>query len=151
MIRSDNLNKGGQAAVNGQLGDLKADMGKIGVGVNVTSDTTRSVDLKNPGAFDKGAIPYFFVTSKEAGSATSASGFFGKTAGVVINEFANSGDKEVATHETLHILRGDIYAGKNGASWGRELHVMWETYKLEHGWTGGMGWLTDAARNPPNQ
>src|ERR1700732_3424978 len=65
--------------------------------------TVANIDLKNPGSFDKGAIPYFFLTSKEAGSSTSASGFFGKTVGVVINEFANSGDKVVATHETLHI------------------------------------------------
>lgn len=71
--------------MNGQIGDLKTDMAKIGINVNVTSDSTRSnIDLKNPGSFDKGAIPYFFVTSKEAGSSTSASGFFGKTVGVVI-------------------------------------------------------------------
>ncbi len=80
MIRSDNLNKSGQATVNGQIADLKADMAKIGVTVNVTSDTTRfNIGLKNidPKSFDKGATPYFFVTSQEAGSATSASGKFG--------------------------------------------------------------------------
>jgi hypothetical protein len=147
------LTKSGQATVNGQVADLKTDMAKIGIGVNVTSDSTRSnIDLKHidPKSFDKGAIPYFFVTSQEAGSATSASGRFGKTVGVVINEFANGGDNVVATHETLHILRGDIYTS-NPTSWGREIPVRWETFKLEHGWTGGMGWLTNAAGNPPNQ
>ncbi len=153
VIRSDNLSKTGQAHVNAQIADLKADMAKIGVTVNVTSDTTRSnIDLKHidPSSFDKGAIPYFFVTSQENGSKTSGSGKFGNTVGVVINEFVNGGDKVVATHETLHILRGDIYTN-NPTSWGREMHVDWETFKLEHGWTGGMGWLTNAAGNPPNQ
>jgi RHS repeat-associated protein len=153
VIRSGNLSASGQATVNGQIADLKGDMAKIGVTVNVTSDSTRSnIDLKHvdPKSFDKGAIPYFFVTSEEVGSATSASGRFGKTVGAVINEFSNGGDKVVATHETLHILRGDIYT-RNPTSWGRELPVRWETFKLEHGWTGGMGWLTESARNPPNQ
>ena len=152
VIRSDNLNKAGQKIVDAQIADLKADMAKIGITVNVTSDTTRSVDLKHPGSLDKGAVPYIFATSGELGSKTSASGFLGKTVAVVINEFTNAGDKVVATHETLHILRGDIYAGKKeGASWGREIRVDWETFRLEHGWTHGMGWLTNAAQSPPNQ
>ena len=76
-------------------------------------------------------------------------GLFGKTVGVVINELT-SFQKAVATHEMLHILRGDIYTN-NPNSRGREMHVDWEVFKLEHNWAGGMGWLTDSARNPPNQ
>ena len=152
VIGSANLSKDGQKTVNAQLGDLKTDMGKIGVGVNITSDTTRdNIDLKHvdPKGLDKGAIPFFFVTSKEAKDAKAGAGLFGKTVGVVINELT-SFDKVVGTHEMLHILRGDIYT-KNPNSWGREMHVDWEVFKLEHGWTRGMDWLTRAAGNPPNQ
>jgi hypothetical protein len=80
------------------------------------------------------------------GNATSASGYFGKTkVGVVINEFANPDEKVLATHEMLHILRGDLTAGR--PYWRNEISTHWETFKLEHGWTGGMGWLTDSAKS----
>jgi RHS repeat-associated protein len=150
VLRSGNLSQLGQKAANAQLADLKTDMSKIGVNVNITSDSTKSTDELNklqPGSLDKGAFVYVFGTDLEA-MFTSSSGWFGKTPMAVINEGAQGSETGVATHEMLHYLRGDNNTTNPRAGY-REFSVEFARKRLDWGLTWGLSYLRDSAEHPP--
>lgn len=151
VIRSDNLTKVGQSAANAQISDLKKDMAKLGIAVNITSDSTLSSNAINhlkASNLDKGAFVYVFGTDQEVGYTSSSGWFTGRIPGAMINEAAQGSEAGVATHEMLHYLRGDNNT-TNPRAWYRENSVEWARKRLDWGWAWGLGYLRDSAAHPP--
>jgi RHS repeat-associated protein len=152
VLRSDNLSNLGQGAANAQLANLTNDMAKIGIDINVTSDSTLASDALSrlqPGGLQQGAFVLVFATDAEA-IFTSSSGWFGTVPMAVINEAAQGSQTGVATHELLHYLRGDNNT-TNPRAWYRENSVEWTRKRLDWGWTCGLGDLTNSAAHPPTR
>jgi RHS repeat-associated protein len=139
VIRSANLSDLGQKDVNAQLQTLTTDMAKLGITVQVISDTTTSLDKAQ---FQKGALNIVAGTADDFGTSNSGSGWVTsggqKFAGMRINEYANGSDKPVMSHEVLHFLNGDNRPGVDGRSFWRETRVDWQIFKLNHDWTKSM-------------
>ena len=139
VIRSDDLSDVGQKAVDTQLETLEKDMAKLGITVDVVSDTTTSLGKAK---LQVGALNIVVGTSTDFGRSGTGSGWATsggqKFAGMKINEYINVGDKSVMTHEVLHFLNGDNRLKVNGKSFWRERRVDWQVFKLNHGFTKGM-------------
>ena len=151
VIRSDNLTGVGQSAANAQISDLKKDMAKLGIAINITSDSTLSSDAINhlkSSSLNKGSFVYVFGTDAEVAYTSSSGWFSGRVPGAMINEAAQGSEGGVATHEMLHYLRGDNNT-TNPRAWYRENSVEWARKRLDWGWTWGLGYLRDSAAHPP--
>ncbi len=137
VFRSDNLNDAGQRAVTAQLDKLRSDMQKLGISVNVVSDSTGDLSKIS---YVKGALNIVAATSKERGDSPSTSGWVTikktgeKYAGVIINEFKNFGDRAVMTHEVLHFLNGDNRPGTPRNEPWRERRVDRQVWRLDRDW-----------------